>query len=348
MATITNNICNIYIKPNILNDLASYTKSLAVSSVVLIVDEKVYAIYQKVILDSLKSLPNLSVYPFKSSEKNKNLASVNKIYQHCLSHHANRKTLIIGMGGGIVGDIATFVASTFYRGCMLAIVPTTFMACVDSCYGGKGAVNFKQYKNLIGSFYKANFILIDSNFLQSLKLKQLHDGLSEVVKYAFLFDLEFFNELPSLDLSNLKTLNYIIEKSLRYKASLVEKDLHDNGERAKLNFGHTIAHSLEKSSSGKISHGSAVAMGMVLESKLACSMNLSNIETHTKLVDLLKKLKLYKEINKKYIKDIQYNILSDKKIGAKGEITLPYVSKIGFSHLQKIDINAIIREINIL
>jgi 3-dehydroquinate synthase len=203
-----------------------------------------------------------------AGERYKTLQTVRRVYKDLHAGAADRRTVIVALGGGVIGDVAGFVAATYNRGLDFVQVPTTLLAQVDSSVGGKVGVNFDQGKNLIGAFYQPRFVAIDPDTLYSLPLRERRSGLAEMVKYGIIDDKPFFDALAGegeklLRLSSDR-LEYAIARSCEIKARVVEQDERDEGLRAILNFGHTVGHALEAITHYRVyRHGEAISIGMV-------------------------------------------------------------------------------------
>jgi len=242
---------------------------------ILIIADKNIAKLQSEMLESFLINKNYSVdlFLFSASEKNKNLKSVEKIYSVLQKGEHGRDSGIIAIGGGITGDVAAFAASTYMRGIKYAHIPTTLLSSVDSSVGGKTGVNFNGLKNFIGSFYQPEFVLIDSQFLETLPLYEMIGGLGEAIKTAFLAGGKFYSDiftLPSRILNfDYSKIDHFIYESVKFKAGVVSADEKETGLRKALNLGHTFAHALEKESNFDVVHGQAVIFGLV------CALNLS-------------------------------------------------------------------------
>lgn len=206
-----------------------------------------------------------------SGELSKNVETALEVYEFFLSQELDRSSCIVGIGGGVVCDIAGFCASTYLRGIPFGFVPTTFLAQVDASIGGKNGVNLKSYKNLIGTFNQPRFVLCDFRLLKTLPEKEVRNGLAEVIKHALIGNSSLFFQLEenhekimSLDEDILEE---IVNTSLQVKIGVVSQDEKENGYRRILNFGHTIGHGVEKTLG--LSHGESVSIGMVMEASLS-------------------------------------------------------------------------------
>jgi 3-dehydroquinate synthase len=210
-----------------------------------------------------------------AGEATKSLGMLERIYDRLIEAGLDRKSVIFALGGGVIGDLAGFAAATFLRGVPLAQVPTTVVAQVDSALGGKTGINHHLGKNLIGAFYQARMIVADVALLASLPEREFREGLAEVIKYGAIMDAPMIADLER-DMGAILarepgSLEGIVQRSLRHKASIVERDEREAGLRAILNFGHTIGHALEAAAGyGRYLHGEAVAIGMVAAAKLSC------------------------------------------------------------------------------
>lgn len=208
-------------------------------------------------------------------ETSKTLRTVDMIYKKFIELGVDRSCFVLGIGGGIVTDIAGFVAATYMRGLEFGFISTTLLGQVDASVGGKNGVNVEGYKNMVGTFCQPRFVLCDVNMLRTLPEREFVAGLAEVVKSAIIADAELFATLEACDFSTLQTntelLEEIVFRSIRVKADIVERDEREQGDRRKLNLGHTLAHAIEKSSS-KMNHGEAVAVGtaMICDVATAC------------------------------------------------------------------------------
>jgi 3-dehydroquinate synthase len=233
-----------------------------------------------------------------TGEVNKTLATVTTIYNQLLDLGVDRSGFILGIGGGIVCDIAGYVAATYLRGLRCAFVPTTLLAQVDAAIGGKNGVNFHGYKNLIGTFRQPEFVLNDPGVLQSLPPEERANGFAEIVKHALIADDALFtfiedNTEKMLNL-DLAVINRLIMRSVEIKAGIVNRDEQEKGERRKLNFGHTFGHAIEKVSG--LSHGKAVAIGSVIAARMSMERGYLKSYDYERIRNVLTKLNLPTEI----------------------------------------------------
>lgn len=253
-----------------------------------------------------------------ASEKNKSLDAAVKIYSALYKQQFGRDTLIISIGGGTIGDLAGFIASTYMRGVSLVHLPTTLLSMVDSSIGGKAGVNFREAKNLIGSFNSPSFVLIDTNYLQTLPGKEIISGFGEVIKYSYLTDKQFYNKLLSdfhlFEKLDLKFINEIILQCIKIKSAVVSVDeFEKSGLRKILNFGHTFAHAYESVSNYQISHGKAVIIGIINALLLSNELGLINQKRFDNLIELPMKFKAELKSTKFDGEDIFRSMRYDKK-----------------------------------
>jgi 3-dehydroquinate synthase len=219
--------------------------------------------------------PVLVIVP--AGETAKSLKTVQSCYDQLAAHRLERKSFIVALGGGVVGDLAGFVAATYMRGIAFVQVPTTLLAQVDSSVGGKVGVNLKAGKNLVGAFYQPKLVLCDLDALRALPEREFRAGLAEVIKYGIIYDANLFaqleRDLPKLLKREAKTLSGVIARCCEIKAEVVGQDETESGLRAILNFGHTIGHGLEAISSyGKYLHGEAISIGQVAAAHLSANL----------------------------------------------------------------------------
>lgn len=241
-----------------------------------------------------KSVPALPVLEAGTGEAAKTLEGAAQLYEGLLDLGCDRSSFIVGVGGGIVCDLAGFVASTFLRGVPFGFVPTTLLAQVDAAIGGKNGVNLKGYKNMVGVFRQPRFVLCDPKTLSTLPEAELRNGLAEAVKHGAIaapLILDFLQENTAEILERRpEILERVVLDSVRVKTAVVNKDAREEGERRVLNFGHTFGHALERAAG--LSHGEAVAAGMVIAAGLSVARGILDPEEEKALRSLLEKLGL--------------------------------------------------------
>lgn len=312
-----------------LQNLKNYIPN---ENVVLITDENVSKYYRN-------QFPGYPVITIGSGESVKTLDTAGYIYQNLLDMNAQRSTVLVGIGGGIVCDIAGFVASTFLRGVSFGFVSSTLLSQVDASVGGKNGVNFKGYKNMVGVFNQPAFVICDLNLLKTLPERDLLCGFAEIVKHAAIEDAVLFKYLEnnykkalSLDYNVIERLVY---DSVVIKSSVVNRDEKEKGERRKLNFGHTLGHAIEKTTG--IPHGEAVSLGMVFAASLSVKKGLLSSGEEQQIATLLKNLKLPTavDIDRKKVMDA---LNKDKKREGEG-IHFVLLDGIGKAVVEEISIS---------
>ena len=261
------NSYNILIEKGLLNKLGEELKNIYFGEKIFIItDENVDKYYGSKVKDELDKIGyKTRKMVLAPGEKTKSFSTLPSIYNELLDFKLTRKELIITLGGGVIGDLGGFAASTFLRGVSFVQIPTSLLAQVDSSVGGKVAVDLEKGKNLVGSFYQPKAVFIDPDVLNTLPEKFYKDGMAEVIKYGCIKDRDFFYMLKSLKSREevMNNIEDILYKCCYIKKSVVERDEKDLGERMLLNFGHTLGHAIEKyyNFTG-YSHGEAVAIGM--------------------------------------------------------------------------------------
>lgn len=304
----------IYIGKRFLNYIDDYIGNI--DKVMIVTDENVDSFYGEIITENLKEETHKFI--IESGESSKTLSTVERILSKMLELNFTRNSKIIALGGGVVGDIAGFVASIYMRGISFLQIPTTLLAQIDSSVGGKTGVNLPNGKNMIGSFYQAELVLIDTDTLKTLPRREIISGLGEIIKYGLIWDYEFLNYIENNlnDILNLKEdiLKNIICKCCKIKAEIVSKDEKELGLRKILNYGHTIGHALETASSYKrYSHGEAILIGMYYEGIMAKKLDLIGDDYLLKIQRIIESLDIDLDISV-YPKELLLdNMMGDKK-----------------------------------
>ena len=302
----------------------------------LITDRKVGPIYSKTAMSSLRKSGFEPIeIRVPAGETAKSLKTIQSSYDKLAKHRIERSSFIVALGGGVVGDMAGFLAASYLRGIGFVQVPTTLLSQVDSSVGGKVGVNLKAGKNLVGAFYQPRLVLCDLNTIKTLPKRELRAGLAEVIKYGIIEDSKLFQRIER-KMSNLLSLDtiemaYIVARSCQIKAKIVEQDETENGLRAILNYGHTIGHALEAISSyGKFLHGEAISIGQVAASKISRDLlglsqsEVDRIEALFTAAGLPTKINLSKNEMKKLLAAMKL----DKKV-TDGKVNFVLASTIG-------------------
>jgi len=305
--------------------------------IAFITNPTVKKLYGQRVVDSLKAAGFLVLsIEIPDGEQYKTLDWANAIYSALLINSFDRKSALVALGGGVIGDLTGFAAATFMRGVPFVQVPTTLLAMVDSSVGGKTGVNHAMGKNMIGAFYQPKKVLMDLDVLRSLPQEEFLAGMAEVIKYGVIWDASFFEYLDrkreKILALNPDVLSQIIQRSCEIKAEVVSKDERESGLRAILNFGHTVGHAIETAENYTMRHGEAVAIGMVYASKLAHNTGLCNASVPERVEKLIKSYGLPTSLSalsrKPSVTELMDTMRIDKKAeGGKVRFVLP--KKIG-------------------
>ena len=287
---------DIYVEKGLLNKADLIIGQVYKQGKIMIIsDDLVYPLYGLRLTDQLSRDYDVYSIVIPHGEASKRFAILPSIYSQLLDAHITRTDLIIALGGGVVGDLAGFVASSYLRGIKFIQIPTSLLAQVDSSVGGKVAVDLPEGKNLVGAFKHPLQVIIDPETLQTLPHDYLVDGMGEVIKYGCIRDEELFDQLDAFDGYDdlMAHMTAIIDRCIDIKRDVVEKDLYDFGDRLCLNFGHTIGHAIEQYYNfERYSHGCAVAIGMVAITKLSENMGITEPRTSDRIIRLLDKYEL--------------------------------------------------------
>ena len=287
----------------------------------IVTDSNVGPLYSAVVQNSLEQQGfDVTVVTIPAGESSKSWQQAEQILTVLLEHRFHRDACVIALGGGVVGDLAGFVASVYQRGIAFVQIPTSLLAQVDSSVGGKVAVNHALGKNMIGSFYQPRLVLVDLNTLQTLEQRHWQNGLAEVVKYGVIYDAEFFRFLQQNATSvlqrDLAAAAEVIANCCRLKAEVVALDETEGGVRAKLNYGHTIGHGLELAGHYKgYLHGEAVAVGMVLAARYAAQKGMCGAEVEAEVAALLQQFHLPTKADSSLsLQEVLDGMMLDKKV----------------------------------
>ncbi len=324
------NAYNIHIGSGLLMQTGHLLEEIGFGDkLVIITDPRVKNLYGNTLKQSLTSNGfKVTILEVPEGEEQKSLETAGRLYQELTAFYAERTTPILALGGGVIGDLAGFVAATYMRGVPLIQVPTTLLAQGDSSIGGKVAVNHGLLKNKIGAFYHPRLTISDTNTLKTLTPREFSDGLSEIIKHGAILDEEFFTYLEE-NLNRIKSfddkvLETIVSRSAEIKAGVVEKDELDLGLRNILNYGHTVGHAIESVSELKIWHGEAVAIGMIAEARISNKLGIFDRDELIRLKGLIERAGLPTEIPDLEAEELIQAMKHDKKIvGGKIRFVLP-------------------------
>ena len=315
------------LKKAFLNSGISNTK------ICIITDSNVSPIYSDTIKNILCEISeNVSCYAFEAGESQKNINTICDFYKFFVENHLDRKSVLVALGGGVVGDMCGFAAATYMRGIKFVQIPTTLLSQVDSSVGGKTGIDFMGNKNMVGAFYQPEFVFINTETLKTLPYREVAAGLAEAVKYGYIQDKDFLNyfienkellkELDSEAIAN------VVYGSCKVKAQVVSEDEKENGIRAILNFGHTFGHAIETLSDFKMLHGECVAVGMVAALYFSYKRGNAAIEDVEELKKLLNYFELPTYIEEFDSQSIYNQMFYDKKT-KNGVINIVALNSIG-------------------
>lgn len=322
----------ILIEKGIFNNLNENISNIDYDNLFIITDQNVYDLYK----EKIKKLDFKKIIKILPGEKSKSFETYKKVCNLLLSSNITRSDLIITLGGGVVGDLGGFVAATLLRGIKFVQVPTTLLSQVDSSIGGKVAINANGGKNLVGNFYQPVKVIIDPEFLLTLDFREIKSGLGELIKHSLIKDNKLFDSL--LNYSNFddlyKNIEDILYDSLKVKKDVVQKDEYDKSIRMILNFGHTIGHAIEKKLKvNEISHGEAVAIGMLEITKISEKKGLTKKNTSKKIYKILKQYGF--QIKSFEMNELVKYIKMDKKI-LNNKLNLILLKDIGKAYIKEI------------
>lgn len=262
----------------------------------IVTDSNVAKIYLNNFKKSLENFPEIKEFIFDAGEASKNLDTVQKLYEYLIKERFERKDLLIALGGGVVGDLTGFAAATYLRGIDFIQVPSTLLSQVDSSIGGKTGVDFSQYKNMVGAFKQPRLVYINLATLHSLPKEQFSSGMGEVIKHGFIKDASYVQflseERDNINALQKDALMKMVSESCKIKREVVQNDPKEQGERALLNFGHTIGHAIEKLSDFGLAHGECVALGMVAAAYISQRIGNISKEDLTFIENMLKSYQL--------------------------------------------------------
>lgn len=314
-----------------LRQLASVISRFEFSQAFILVDDNTLECCLPLLMKSVTALKRSVIFQIPDGERNKNIGTCIKLWQELLEKGADREALLINLGGGVIGDMGGFVASTYKRGIPFINVPTTLLSQVDATVGGKLGVDFMNAKNVIGLFNNPQAVFIHPAFLKTLPDDELLSGFAEMIKHALISSADLWDEIKQINPFKTKSWAQLIHRSLLVKKKIVESDPYEKGVRRTLNFGHTIGHAFESAAleAGiKLLHGHAVAIGIIVESYLSVKLlRLPEKHLHD-ITDFI--LKYYRQYFDSEISDINWKgwIKHDKK-NAYGRLNFTLLKSIG-------------------
>lgn len=311
-----------------INKLDTANKKICV-----VTDSIVGSIYKEEVLKHLEPICKKTVsFTFQAGEERKNLTTVNDIYRFLIEQNFDRKDLLVALGGGVVGDMTGFAAATYLRGIDFIQIPTSLLAQLDSSIGGKTGVDFEQYKNMVGAFKMPKLVYMNINTLATLDERQFFNGFAEAMKHGLIKDAMYYEwmisnmyEICERDMDVMEELVY---RSCQIKKAVVEKDPTEQGDRALLNFGHTVGHAIEKYKNFTLQHGECVALGCVVAAYISWKKQLLSMEEYYEVRDMFVPFNLPISIEDIEIDEIIRITKSDKKM-EQGQLKFILLKKIG-------------------
>lgn len=330
--TLTNSFEKFY---HLLKDLGVEKKKVCIVS-----DSNVSKLYTDVICAEIsKGIKEVHTFNFSSGEKQKNLETVYSLYKKLIGLKFDRKDILIALGGGVVGDLTGFVAATYLRGISFIQIPTSLLAMVDSSIGGKTGVDFLGYKNMVGAFHQPTAVHINVNTLKSLAKEHFHNGMAEILKHGLIKDLDYFkwleNNKESINYFNLDIIMEMIYKSCIIKKEVVENDPKEEGQRALLNFGHTIGHAIEKAMDFDLLHGECVSIGMLAACHISVNRGYITKEEFEYIIRLFKDFNLPVDLSSGLVKvDLLLEIIKHDKKQESGKLKFILLKEIGHAYIE--------------
>ncbi len=303
----------------------------------IITDSNVGPLYAKQVKEELeKTGNNVFIYTFKAGEESKNLDTVQDVFEFLITNKFDRKDMLVALGGGVVGDLTGFAAATHLRGIQFIQVPTSLLAQVDSSIGGKTGVDFRAYKNMVGAFHQPKLVYMNLNTLNTLDDRLFNSGFGEIIKHGFIKDKAYYNWLKE-NVTDIKKREYsaleeMVATSCNIKREVVEKDPTEKGDRALLNFGHTLGHAIEKLMNFKLYHGECVVLGMIAALKISVERGNISDDQYDDAINMFKEYDFPLSVSGIKTDDVISVSKNDKKMD-KGKIKFILLRKIGDAYI---------------
>lgn len=319
----------------ILNDnfsqLNEFLHKKKFSKIFILVDENTHEYCLPILLGNMETDLGFEILEIEAGEEMKNIQTANQLWEILTEMQADRKALVINLGGGVITDMGGFVASTYKRGIQFINIPTTLLSMCDASIGGKTGIDLMHYKNMVGTFAFPEQIFIFPKFLETLPFKELRSGFAEMLKHGLIADKNHWDQLIQIRKLEVETVIPHIQTSMNIKQNVVDQDFHEQNIRKTLNFGHTIGHAVESlclQQENPILHGEAVAMGMIAEAHLAYLENLIAEEDSKIIIENIQRYYPYLDISDFKDEDITALLLNDKK-NTDSKINFSLLSGIG-------------------
>ncbi len=341
---------SIQIKAGLISEFGNIIKKKSNGKIVVLTNKTVYKLWYKKLHTSFRRAgikEKLIIVP--DGERYKNSHTYNKVISNMLENNIDRYSTLVTLGGGVIGDLGGFVAATYMRGITLIHIPTTLIAQVDSSIGGKVAIDHPRAKNIIGAFYNPELVLTDPNILKTLSDTEYTNGLFEAVKIALVYDIKLYeylkNNIDEILKKDNKTIEYLVKKSTKLKAEIIQKDPFEKDLRMILNFGHTFGHALETSGGyKKISHGVAVGWGILLALNLSENYKLIDLSKHQEIIAIIKRLLGKNKMGKLNQTKIWKTMTLDKK-AINNKVRFVLLKGIGQPLIKEVDKRQFIKSI---
>jgi 3-dehydroquinate synthase len=306
---------------------------VAGDKLVIVTNPVIEDLYRTVIKQNLNNCGfEVTILKVPEGEEQKSLQNASALYGELSNCHAERTTPILALGGGVIGDLAGFVAATYLRGVPFIQIPTTLLAQVDSSVGGKVAVDYNKLKNKIGAFYQPKLVVTDIETLHTLPQRDIVNGMAEIIKHAIIWDKKLFdyieNNINKIKALDTEVIEELIVKAVKIKAEIIEKDEKDINIRNILNYGHTIGHAIETLSEFKLKHGEAVAIGMVTAGRISSKLGMLSLNELSRMKEIIKKVGLPTKVPEFGIDQLIEAMRHDKKVLA-GKIRFVLLDSIG-------------------
>lgn len=338
------NKANIFIENESFVSLNKHISNKNYSSIFILVDTNTNEYCSIRLLHNLETNVNIEIIEIEAGEEQKNIEISIQLWDLLINYGADKNSLLINLGGGVITDLGGFIASTFKRGIDFINIPTTLLAMVDASVGGKNGIDLGFLKNQIGTITKPEMIIINPDFLETLPYEQLLSGFSEMLKHALIYDKNHWEELKNIQELNFTDIKDFIPKSISIKLDITEKDPFEKSIRKLLNVGHTLGHAIESyflENNKHITHGHAIAIGTILESHISYELNKLNLEDYLEIKSILEKYYDYLEFDNISIEKIIDLLKHDKK-NSHGKVKFALLNKIGGGEFDVVTDNELI------
>lgn len=305
----------------------------------VICDSNTKKLFGKEVMKELKkSCKEVTLHAFPAGEENKTLDTVREIYRHLIEEKFDRNDLLVALGGGVVGDVTGYVAATYMRGIDFIQIPTTLLAQSDSSIGGKTGVDFDGYKNMVGAFKMPKLVYMNMGTLRELDERQFYNGFAEVMKHGLIKDASFYewllDHMYEIHERDMDVCEEMVMRSCGVKKLVVEKDPKEQGDRALLNFGHTLGHAIEKAKHFEMLHGECIALGMVAAAFISWKRENLSMEEYYEVRDMFVPFNLPISVEGIDLEEILTLTKSDKKMDA-GQIKFVLLKKVGKAFIDR-------------